>query len=381
MAGFWSGDEGFASTESGFWGGTPSTPEPFGPVRAVTTTQLLEMDGIAIRSCTFRYDVLDQALARLGTLDVAGAPKVANDTSRTIKRTLDGLTVDPIAAAELDAISARLRPTVILEDGSEWPLGVFLFVDATRQALTVGREFSGSLHDQLFMADQPTDQTVSYRRGKNLGDILQEQAEQAGFPVISVDATNRVTSKPVAWPAGTHRLKIMEEVATMAAMHSPYCTNDGVFRCQKISAGSDVVLRYEDGGRIVADSAAESDDLLDAPNRFIVIDDSATDEPIVGTYDVPRSSPVSIARRGFPVAQVRTLQGLDGPDAANEAAAADATSAGLGFEIVSFDAIPDYRHDTYDEITYLGETWAETSWELECSPTAVMHHEARKVYA
>lgn len=352
----------------------------YGPRRAATTIQLLEMDGIAIRSASFRFDVLDQALNRVGTLDVSSIPKVANDTTRTIKRTLDSLDVDPQAARHVDPIADRLRPVVTLEDGTEWPLGVFLFVDATRQALTVGRQLSGSLHDQTFMADQPTDRTVSYGRRKNLGDLLTEQAEAAGFPAISVDSTNRVTGKPIAWPAGTHRLKILEEVATMAGMFSPYCTNSGVFRCRKVTA-PEVVLRYELGGRIVADSAAESDDLLDAPNRYIVIDDSASDAPIVGTYDVPRSSPVSIARRGFPVATVRTLQGLDSGEAADEAARADATNASLGFEVVEFDAVPDYRHDTFDDITYLGETWSETGWELECSPTAVMHHTARKVYS
>lgn len=361
-------------------------PSSYGPRRTSTSIDLMEMTGVPMRASVFRFEVLDEALTVLGTLDVDrdNPPTVKNDTTRTIFRTLDDLTVDPVTAADLDTIEARIRPVATLEDGTDWPLGVFLFVDASRPVRTVGRELSGSLHDLLFEADQGVDETVAYPRGTNLATILEDQAAQVGYPLVAIDATNRVLSKPIAWPAGTKRLAILTEVATMAGMLAPYMANDGTFTCRKAPSSvdfSDPDLRYKDGGRIIANSATESDDLLDSPNRWIVIDDSSTDAPVVGVYDLPSSSPVSIARRGFPVADVQTLQGLDGPDAANEAAMARAINAGLGFEVVTFDAIPDYRHDTHDDIEYLGEVYRETSWSLPCSPLAVMTHEARKVYS
>lgn len=357
----------------------------YGPKRAVTTEDLLECRGVSRRGAAIRYDVWDQGLSPIGTVDVVATkpPKVRNDSTRDINRTLDGILVDPVTAAELDVIAARLVPTVILEDGTEWPLGVFLFADASRNRRRPGLELSGSLHDQLFLAVQPIRRSTSYPTGTNLGAIIEDQAERAGFPAINVDPTDRVAAGPLHWPAGKKRIEILEEVATMAAMTRPYCTNAGVFTARTIVPDEDLgdpALVYNAGGRIIADAATETDDLLDAPNVFVVMDGGATDSPIVGAYTIPASSPISIENRGFAVTSVRTLQGLESKAAANEAAAADAANAGLGYELVTFDAIPDYRHDTYDPITYLGELWHETAWEVEVSPTATMRHEARKAY-
>lgn len=372
------------------WRGPAPTYSPrayagqtIGPRRSVSSVDLLEMRGVSTRRATFRYELLDQALNPLGTIDVADAPpKVRNDSTRTIKRTLDGFVIDPIAAAGLETLTARIKPVAVLEDGSEWPLGIFLFADASRRLLTVGDELNGSGHDLLFMLDQGADETIRYPRGTNLSAILEDQADAVAFPRVSIDATTASATAPLAWQAGTSRLKVMEEVAQMAGFLSPYVTNDGTLRARALPLTDQPTFDYSPGTRVVADTGLLSDDLLKTPNRFVVIDGAAGDSPIVGTYDLPDASPLSIANRGFTIADVRTLQGLASPAAADAAAAAAALEAGAGYEALAFDAIPDYRHDTFDVIRYVfGDVWRATAWEVELSATALMHHEARRLYA
>lgn len=357
----------------------------FGPVRRSDTVALLEVDGIPSRAGYYRYDVLDQDLTRIGELDVSRdkPPKVRNDTTRAIKRTLSGLDVDPITAAELDTIGARIRPYAVLEDASTWPLGVFLFVDSSRPRARAGLSLSGSLHDQGFILDQPNGFTVSYKRGTNIAAALETLADRYGIHRVSIDGTSRTIEAPIAWPAGaTTGRKVADELCEMAGFFSPYFDSAGFLTCRAVPApGAEVAhLRYGDGGRIVADTALESDDLLTAPNRFIAIDDSATGSPIVGVYDLPSSSPISIAQRGFPVSETRSMQGLTDQPAADAAARAMAAESEFSFRLIDFDAIPDYRHDTFDAVLYRGALCRETAWELELDPTAVMTHELRETY-
>lgn len=359
----------------------------YGPRRRANTTALLEMDGVSSRSGFWRYDVLDQDGTLLGDVDVNRdrAPKISNDTTRKIKRTLSGLEIDPVAAADLDTIGTLIRPVFTLEDGATFPMGAFLFVDASRPRTRAGLELDGSLHDQLFILDQPTDKTVSFGRGRNLSACLETIANRYGIHRASIESTSKNVGTPIAWAAGsTTGLSIMEELCTMAGFYSPYFDNLGRLVIQAAPAPNNAIPEFsyniDQNGRIVADTPVESDDLLDAPNVFIVIDDSATAAPIVGRYELPASSPISIANRGYAVSKTESSQGLHNQQAADNAARTLAAESPAGFKAYSFDAVPDYRHDTFDVLTYRGIVCREIAWDLECDPTGLMTHQVREFY-
>jgi hypothetical protein len=126
-----------------------------------------------------------------------------------------------------------------------------------------------------------------------------------------------------------------------------------------------------------------TNDLLDAPNRFIVISNGAVSAsaaaiPIVGRYDIPSSAPHSIANRGFVIPSVEERQ-LD------TQAQADAAARNLGqrqtiFERTTLSTAPDPRHDGYDVIRWQGENWLELGWSLPMAEGAAMTHTMRKSY-
>jgi hypothetical protein len=128
-------------------------------------------------------------------------------------------------------------------------------------------------------------------------------------------------------------------------------------------------------------SVVESDNLLNAPNRFLVISNSgdADAEPIVGQFDVPSSAPHSIDNRGFVILDTRDLQ-----SASTSQAFAMARTLALTNTIVEQREIatpPDPRHDSYDVVHWDGENWLEVAWSMTLIEGGSMSHVLQKLYS
>src|SRR4030095_15156076 len=96
---------------------------------------------------------------------------------------------------------------------------------------------------------------------------------------------------------------------------------------------------------VVRGNILETDDLLTAPNRFIVISNASDDSSaaVFGSFDVPDSAPHYLPNRGFVIAQVEDLQITDKAQAA--AVARNLAIRQTVFERVSVTTAPDPRHD------------------------------------
>jgi hypothetical protein len=142
-----------------------------------------------------------------------------------------------------------------------------------------------------------------------------------------------------------------------------------------------VTFDFDTGRKVLLDPPpVETDDVLTAANRFIVVSNGATDmsAPISGVYDIPSSAPHSIANRGFVIPKTVSRQ-------VETSQQAGAIAANLGqrqtiFERLHIATAPDPRHDSYQVIRWQGENWLETAWTLPMVAGGVMTHTARKVY-
>lgn len=339
------------------------------------------------RQATFRFDVLNQAGTVIGTIhpDVDSPPKIENNVNRTIKRTMDNFNLNAEQAAAVDTIADRIKPYMLVAGAGpdDYPLGLFLFGGADRTRHSYGLPLSASLVDFTYVLDQPVETTVAYPAGAGIAAALADQYAAAGITDYTIDPVTTVFGSPVVWPAGTSRFAIMAEMAGMAGCFSPYFDNAGAGRVRVVTdlALAPVDVAYGAGGRVFADTIVETDDLLSAPNRYIVIDTSATDSPIVGYYDVPDSAPYSIAARGFVVATVLDVQGLQDGSSANARAEAEAAQDSSTFKWASFDSAPDPRHDTFQIIEWLGDRYREQSWSMTLVDGAPMGHDLRRVYS
>lgn len=351
-----------------------------------TTDDLLDLPlSIGQRASEVRFDLLDQSLDVIGQVqpDLDTRATVAVNINRTIKRTLEGIRLNAAEGADVNPFGDRLRPVWVLENGAEFNLGVFILggIDRTRWEWGLDADVSGV--DQTLILDQAIEQTVALPAGGDVRTLIEAQFAAANVPTYEIDPGIATTAAaPIAWPAGTSRLQVINDLAAMAGAYSAYFDNDGVGRVTLVpdlaSATPDHV--YDAGGRILAGSMVETDDLLDAANRYVVIDSSNPDSLVVGYYDVPDDAPHSFASRGFRVVKVIEEQGLGTVAAAKRRAEAAYAQDRSAYEWVQFSSPPDPRHDTFDVVAFLGTLYREQGWTLPLVEGGEMIHDLRRVY-
>jgi hypothetical protein len=339
------------------------------------------------QGCTFRFDLVDAETGRLvRTLTPYVQPAtLSHDTGQTIKRRLS-LSLGVSDTAAVDTIAHRVLVYLVDYLGADWPLGRYMFSTNSRRVTTAGELSAPALMDEEFIVDQPM--SAGFPQGQTLatvdvGDLL--AALMAGFQQISYVAEPTPYASNSSWAFGTSAYQVVTDLATQGAYFSPWIDNTGTLR---LIRAFDPAVRVPDidwdrYAHVYADSVQEDDDLLTAPNRFIVVSNSASASsdyaaPIVGTYDIPVNAPNSIQNRGFVVPLVQQLQ-LTSPDQAQGVA----TSVGIAatvYETATMTTYPDPRHDSYDVIRWQGQNWLELSWSMDLVAGGAMTHTIRKAY-
>lgn len=346
-----------------------------------TTDQLLDLDGIGQRQATFRWDLLDSSLAKRGELLPLYTATITNDTNRAIQRTTAISLVEEITQ-EFSLGQSRIRPYLVLENGHAEALGTFMFVDGSVVRDSVGSIFTGSLMDLGFLVDQKSTVSFGVSAGAGLNGYIEQILVQQGVTYLQVDATGIYSGSSIGWPPNTSWLTIVNELAAMQGCLPLYFEADGLARVRVLPDldTADVDVAYSSGGNIFDTGFAESDNVLTAPNLFVVIDAAATDTPIRGTYSVPDSAPNSAATLGRVVPLVVVEQGLPDVAAANERARVLSVTDGAVVEGRSFDGPPDSRHGTYSIVEFAGERYLERSWSLVCAEGANMGHQLSRLF-
>lgn len=363
--------------------GAPAPAVPGTPFRPDTTDTILNLPArIPGFGWSVRFDVLDQTLTKRFELNpiMSGATINAN-TNATIKRTLNGLQLTPGDEARLKILSHRVRPMFVLKDtGDEYPLGVFIWSSADRRRTSEGLYLTGSLEDQTRILEQGRPAAYSLPSGSSVRTAILDVAAEYGFSDtrVNVDTTDKVTSGPTAWPAGTTGRTIINALCAMVGFYSAYFDNAGVLRCREVPtplSAVDADHTYLEGAdcRMVRNSLLESDDLIDAPSRYLVINTTSTDVEIAGFYDVPDDAPQSAVNRGFVFTKVIEMQGAQDSVAAQSAAQAAAAQDMSAYLWVEFVAPIDPRHGLHEVVNYLGTNMREQSWQLNLTSGEHLH--------
>jgi len=344
------------------------------------------------RAATFRFDLVngitDQPLGQLYPLANA-TPTLSHDTGQMIKRRLGGLLLDRSDTSQINTLTDRVKVAMLLA-GRSWPLGRYMFTDQVRALSTGGAQPGGTLVDEMFIVDQQLTETFAPSNPGDTAEVAvrdlldtladpsalslplsrQPVIEQSGYPAVG------------AWSAGTTRGQVLGALTTQGDYFPPWFDNSGAFHMIRSFDPAEKVPDFDldRSGAVIANTVAESSDVLAAPNRFVVISNSGDGlgAPVVGTYDVPPTAPHSIQNRGFVLADVRTLQLAD-----IRQAIAAARNLGLRqtvFERVDLDTFPDPRHDSYDVVRFNGDLWLELAWSLPLVEGGQMSHTLRRAY-
>ena len=340
---------------------------------------ILDLDPwVGQRQASFRFQLIDGITEEhLGDIHPIRSATLSHDTNRTIKRQLS-LDLGVADTAAVNPLRDRVLVYMTFPSGVEYPLGRYMFTDASRTFWTSGRLSSLVLNDEMFLVDQQIEAAID-GVGSSFIFIIQQVLE--GLPV-SVDMELAPFEASESWSVGTNRGSILEAIAVSGDYFSPWFGNDQKLHFIRTFDPATKLpdFDWDNSNKVIRDSIVETDDLLTAPNRFIITSNAATDpeSAVTSTVDVIATAPNSIANRGFVIAQTVDLQ-------LGTQVQADAVAAGIAqrftvFERTSITTAPDPRHDSYNVIRWQGENWLELAWSMPLVEGGIMSHLLRKSY-
>lgn len=341
-------------------------------------------DWVGQRKATFRFQLIHgPSGVQIMDLNPVKIATLRHTTGQAVPRQCNAL-FDVTDTAKINTLTDRVLIWMLL-GGQQYPLGRYQFVDQSRFRSTGGLRSDATLVDESWLVDQKTSSSFAARITSGSGPLVQDVIPlvMAGLPVTTVIEASPFRTVG-AWPLGTRRGQITQDLAIDGDYWAPYFDNQGRQRFKRTFDPAEVTPQFDfdAGNKVLRGTITEVDDALFAANRFIVVANGATGEdakaPIVGIYDIPDSAPHSILNRGFvipdPVERQITSQ-----------TQATAVAQNLGrrqtiYERAELDTAPDPRHDGYDVVRWNGANWLELAWELPLAEGAPMHHILRKAY-
>jgi hypothetical protein len=344
--------------------------------------RLLDMEDPAIGGwqSTVRFDLLDQDCQWIGTLETLTADTVTNRTGAGVNRTLSGVTLEEGEFRSINPYVDRVRPTYVLEDGTEWPLGAFMFVDAPVERSSFRNRIPVTLEDQGAVLQYPTTSSLSVGVYGSIMAAIDEVLDAVHIQARSfLPPTTEKVWDPVTWPFNTPRRQIIDELAALAGFLPLWFDNHGF---AQLTTPPDVVQRapdhvYELGAtsRVKSQSIVQNDNLLVAPNVYVVSAAGLTQGEVFGKAYVDPWLPWSVENRGFEVPDIYQAQGVGSTVQAQMMAEARAAMDAVAFKQVTFEAVADPRHDTYDVVQFDGFVYREVGWSLKLRPGGTMSHQ------
>lgn len=352
------------------------------PLTTVPRVDQLDLTAaIGQRQGTFMWKLINgvtgQNLGEIQPIEDQPA-QITFDSSRTIKRDLR-LMIDAVDLAQINTLTDRILPYMLVA-GQAWQIGRFMFAGATEAVRSGGNDGSMMLMDEMNLVDQEIPQGFASSASC---DVAMRQAVTGLHLPQGINFEASPYQALGGWRIGARRGSILSTLAAIGDLESPWMDNTGVLTSIRTvdPAISVPDLSFDDGYPVISDSISKTTDLLDAPNRFVVIGNgtaSGTAE-IVGTYDLPPSAAHSAAARGFVIQKTVNLQVASVSQAT--AAARTLGMRSLPVEQVELATPPDPRHDGFQVIRWDGENWLEIGWSMTCIEGGDMTHTLRRAYA
>jgi hypothetical protein len=357
----------------------------------ISDTSILNLDlWIGQRSTSYRFDIIDGATGEYrGEIHPSrgSTPSLSHDTTSTISRRLQGLTLLPDEISLFRPLIDRIAVTMLIEGIGEYPMGRYVASDDVQTVQSDGVTGAAvsairplSLYDEMFIVDQKLSDAFA-SDGVLINEVIRNLL--TGLPIIDPRIDGCSETSDSGWSAGTSRASALKDLCTAGGYFAPWFDHTGTLRCIRAFDPASAVptVDFDTIPRVMRDSITLTDESVSAPNRFVVVsNDTGTGSlPIVGVYDVPATAPHSILNRGFVIPDVRDVQVLT-----SEQAQVYARTIGIQntiVEKVECDTPPDPRHDAYDVVRFLGENWLEIGWTITLAGAGTMRHVLSRTYS
>jgi len=355
-----------------------------------TPNPLLDLDpGIGQVAASFRFDVCSAATPTSIPVvhPIRTNMQIVNNPYANVRRVLRSFEIPPDESEQIDLFRDRICPKLVLEDGTVWPLGEFLFVTEERTVATSGRPLRTTLFDQTWLLTLPRINHFGVDEGQDPIAAIVELAGEVNaldpenFVVIQSGEVPLVNS-PISWPSGTPRLRMMNELAELAGYFPPYFDHEGSLIVRPIGpfqVTEDALVYDSTSPRIKAGTYVVNPNRLQAPNTYVALNSGSQGGEISGVFRIPSNEPNSVERRGIEIPEIIRVQGPNSASNSTAIAQARAEADPRAFEQVQFVSAPDPRHDTFDVVVVDGTTYWEADWSMELRPGGNHVHNLRRV--
>lgn len=329
-----------------------------------------------------RWEVTDGEGVTIGNIRGSGGA-ILFDSAARIKRVVRGVRFHPDDWQDINPFADWFRPVVTGSDGVARPMGWFTATSVPLRWRNIGdhEPVEPYLMDAGFFLYQDSPEPLTAMAGDRLSRVLERAARDAGITRVVNQACGERCGQAMVVPPGSSPGVFMEGVALLAGFAPPWFDRYGVLRLgprPELSGTPDAVYQATD---VVRFSRVTNQNLLEAPNVFVVQGSDATFEAVRGVAEVPGSAPNSVANRGGRrVVRVVQEQGLLSSSQAQRVANSLAATSVEQYETVSFRSLVDTNHDGFGVVVYDGVPYRERFWSLELDGVerGVMAHELQR---
>lgn len=249
----------------------------------------------------WRFELLDAEDRPLGTLDgvTGGSSEIVTQSALGGSAQLE---MDH-RGQELDWMSHRVQ--AIYSNGTEeWPVGTYLLNSPEEKHSDTTLSFDiGLLTKMNVISRDRLTARHSVPTGADIIPAVVDVLASTGEERFAVTESPLTLASGISWPAGTTKLRVINDLLQAAGYWSLWCDGGGLFRVEPYlnPESRPIAHRFEHGkDSLHLPDWSREQNLSDVPNRFLAIgvgDDE--NPPLIGvaTNNDP-ASPFSVPTRG-----------------------------------------------------------------------------------
>lgn len=340
------------------------------------------------REIQFRYDLLNVSNNKIGEVPLLSATVRLNSLAQ-IKRTAT-FSLWEQESRNIDYLNDRLRPVMLL-DGQEYPLGVFLLPSPARKVrgMSVYRDIAGYDITQILLEDRFTSRYY-LPAGTEYIEAVKRIVNTIGLFNTQIPASGALLARNREFQPDTSKLDAINALLSECNYTSLWADAAGRLRAAPYVLPSlrqpEIVYRDDALSAIIAGSEAEEIDVFGVPNVFAVTSTNPETEGLTAIFvnDNP-ISPTSTAKRKRRIVNFREISDIANIEALEAYVKRIAYDASNIYSKMTFDTplipIHSYSNALHLESRKLGLSgkYIETEWTMELKVGGRMTHSARKV--
>ena len=344
------------------------------------------------RLIDFRYELLNRNDLVKGEIDVLSG-SVSFNSLAEIKRT-GQFQIKENILQDIDYLNDRIRPVVIL-DGVEYPMGVFLIPSPSRAKTEKGIIRSIEAYDktQILKEDKLLDRYF-IKQGTNYIKIIVQLINSAGISQTIIPESELFLARDREFEPGTSKLEIINKLLNECNYTSLYSDEIGYLRANKYILPNlrEPTLRYNDYEILnaenmkVSNSTRDELDFFNIPNIWVAVASNAENISYKSIYENDSvTSLTSTVSRGRKIVRYEVLSDIANQETLDNYVKRLAYNSTNQYRKISFETLINPKHSysdcvlVEDEKLGINAKYIETSWEFSLEAGAKMKHEGRRV--